>query len=199
MARTRSGSGAGTSHTQRTCSFVVILIDLWYNFFSLLDDAIENILDPTETVTARNTGTRSRRMTHLLERHHHCQRVNQEQRSNQSLCCVLLEQHGAPECFRTTAATVAGSTNACHGCWTGMEARLASCDDQSLDSPLDPCQRQSEPPPVSLQEQQVTSSDSLRGQSAMPHVSVPAHLTDSDYEETAFFAAESLVIDKEHR
>ena len=31
------------------------------------------------------------------------------------LCCVLLEQYGAPEFFRTTAATVAGSTNACHG------------------------------------------------------------------------------------
>ena len=27
------------------------------DFVSLLDDAIENILDPTETVTARNTGT----------------------------------------------------------------------------------------------------------------------------------------------
>ena len=38
-----------------------------------------------------------------------------------SLCCVLLEQHGAPECFRTTAATVAGSTNACHGCGCGWK------------------------------------------------------------------------------
>ena len=32
IERTRSGSGAGTSHTQRTCSFVTILIDLWYGF-----------------------------------------------------------------------------------------------------------------------------------------------------------------------
>ena len=58
--------------------------------------------------------------------------------------------------------------------------------DQSLDSLFDPCQGQSESPPVSLQEQQVTSSDSLRGQSAMPHVSVPAQQKDSDDEATAF-------------
>ena len=57
----------------------------------------------------------------------------------------------------------------------------------------------SPPPPtpsVSLQEQQVTSSDSLRGQSAMPRV--PAQQIDSDDEETAFWAAESFVIDQEH-
>ena len=58
---------------------------------------------------------------------------------------------------------------------------------------FDPCQGQSDSPSVSLQEQQVTSSDSLRGQSAMPHVS--AQQIDSDDEETAFFAAESFVID----
>ena len=62
--------------------------------------------------------------------------------------------------------------------------------DQSLDSPFDPCQGQSEPPPVSLQEQQVTSSDSLRGQSAMPHVPVPGQQKDSDDGATTFFAAE---------
>ena len=68
--------------------------------------------------------------------------------------------------------------------------------DQSLDSPFDPCQGQSDSPSVTLQEQQVTSSDSLRGQSAMPRVS--AQQIDSDDEETAFYAAESLVIDQEH-
>ena len=68
--------------------------------------------------------------------------------------------------------------------------------DQSLDSPFDPCQGQSDSPSVSLQEQQVTSSDSLRGQSAMPRVS--AQQIDSDDEETASFAAESFVIDQEH-
>ena len=70
--------------------------------------------------------------------------------------------------------------------------------DQSLDSPSGPCQGQPDSPSVTLQEQQVTSSDSLRGQSAMPHVSVPAQQIDSDDEETAFFAAESFVIDQEH-
>ena len=70
--------------------------------------------------------------------------------------------------------------------------------DQSLDSPFDRCQGQSEPPPVSLQEQQVTSSDSLRGQSAMPPVPVPGQQIDSDDEETALFAAQSFVIDQEH-
>ena len=68
--------------------------------------------------------------------------------------------------------------------------------DQSLDSPFDPCQGQSEPLPVSLQKRQVTSSDSLRGQSAMPPVPVPGQV-DSDDEATAFFAAESFVIDQE--
>ena len=48
------------------------------------------------------------------------------------------------------------------------------------------------------QEQQVTSSDSLRGQSAMPHVSVPAQQIDSDDEATALFTAGSFVIDQEH-
>ena len=57
--------------------------------------------------------------------------------------------------------------------------------DKSLDSPFDPCQGQSDSPSVSLQEQQVTSSDSLRGHSAMSRVS--AQQIDSDDEETAFF------------
>ena len=38
-------------------------------------------------LTARNTGTTIRRMTHLLERHYHCQRVNQEQRSRLLTLC----------------------------------------------------------------------------------------------------------------
>ena len=61
---------------------------------------------------------------------------------------------------------------------------------------LTPCQGQSDSPSVSLQEQQVTSSDSLRGQTATPRVS--AQQIDSDDEEMAYFAAESFVIDQEH-
>ena len=68
--------------------------------------------------------------------------------------------------------------------------------DKSLDSPFDPCQQQPDSPSVFLQEQQVTSSDPLRGQSAVPRVSVQQ--IDSDDEETAIFAAESFVIDQEH-
>ena len=111
-------------------------------------------------------------MTHLLqqslERHHHCQRVNQEQRSNQKAYIDVDGNEIGQRC------------------------------EQSLDSPFDPCQGQSEPPPVSLQEQQVTSSDSLRGQSAMPHVLVPGQQKDSDDEATTFFAAKPFVIDQEH-
>ena len=92
------------------------------DFVSLLDDAIESILDPTETVTARNTGTTittsdtSSGATSSLS-------ASQSGTATQSkaFCCVLLEQYGAPECFRTTAATVAGSTNACHGCGCGWK------------------------------------------------------------------------------
>ena len=72
--------------------------------------------------------------------------------------------------------------------------------DQSLDSPFDPCQGQSEPPPVSF----LCKSSRSRlltlceGSRRVPHVSVPAQQIDSDDEATAFFAAESFVIDQEH-
>ena len=92
------------------------------DFVSLLDDAIESILDPTETVTARNTETTittndtSSGATSSLS-------ASQSGGSDtiRSLCCVLLEQHGAPDYFRITAASVAGSTNACHGCGCGWK------------------------------------------------------------------------------
>ena len=92
------------------------------DFVSLLDDAIESILDPTETVTARNTGTTI--TTNDTSSGANVIIVSESIRNSvpiKSLCCVLLEQHGAPECFRTTAATVAGSTNACHGCGCGWK------------------------------------------------------------------------------
>ena len=110
-------------------------------------------------------------MTHLLERHHHCQRVNQEQRSNQKPLLRIA---------RTTRSSRLFSYHSRHSCWQYKTLVMAvdaygneigqRCD-QSLDSPFDPCQGQSDSPPVSLREQQVTSSDSLRGQSAMPRVS----------------------------
>ena len=92
------------------------------DFVSLLDDAIESILDPTETVTARNTGTT---ITTNDTSSGAASSLSASQSGtaiqSKSLCCVLLKQHGAPECFRTTAATVAGSRNACHGCGRGWK------------------------------------------------------------------------------
>ena len=69
---------------------------------------------------------------------------------------------------------------------------------QSMEPPLDPCQGRSERPPVSLQEQQVTSSDPLRGQSAMRPVPVPGQQADSDGEALAFLATGPFVLDQEH-
>ena len=88
------------------------------DFVSLLDDAIERILDPTETVTARNTGTTiATNDTSSVT----VTGATSSLSASQSGTAVLVEQHGAPECFRTTAATVAGSTNACHGCGRGWK------------------------------------------------------------------------------
>ena len=81
------------------------------DFVSLLDDAIESILDSTKTVHGTQE-PRSRRMTHLLqqslERHHHCQRVNQEQRSNQKPLSRI-----AP----TTRSSRMFSYHSRHSCW----------------------------------------------------------------------------------
>ena len=59
---------------------------------------------------------------------------------------------------------------------------------QSMEHPLDPCQGRLERRPVSAQEQQVTSSDPLRGQSAMTPVPVPGQQADCDGEAVAFLA-----------
>ena len=91
------------------------------DFVSLLDDAIESILDPTETVTARNTETTITTNDTSSGATSSLSASQSGTAPIRSLCRVLLEQHGAPECFRTTAATVAGSTNACHGCGCGWK------------------------------------------------------------------------------
>ena len=112
------------------------------DFVGLLDDAIESILDPTETGTARNTGSTSQ----------------------------------PPQLLAVQTLVMAVDAD-------GNE--IGQRCDQSLDPPFDPCQGQSGSPSVFLREQQVTSSDSLRGQSAVPRVS--AQQIDSYDEETAFF------------
>ena len=166
------------------------------DFVSLLDDAIESILDPTETVTARNTGTMittndtSSGATSSLS-------ASQSGAATQSKAFVAycsnnteLQNVSVPQPPQLLAAQTLVMAVDADGNEIGQRC------DQSLDSPFDPCQGQSDSPSVSLQEQQVTSSDPLRGQSAMPRVS--AQQIDIDDEETAFFAAESFVIDQEH-
>ena len=65
--------------------------------------------------------------------------------------------------------------------------------DQLLDSPFYPCQGQSESPPVSLQEQQVTSSDSYEGsRRCLMFLRSRSTVT---MKKRLFFAAESYVID----
>ena len=166
------------------------------DFVSLLDDAIDSILDPTETVTARNTGTT----------------ITTNDTSSGATSSLSASQSGAATQSKAFVAYCSNNTELQH-IFVSQPPQLLAVQtlvmavdadgneigqrcDQSLDSPFDPCQGQSDSPSVSLQEQQVTSSDSLRGQSAMPHVS--AQQIDSDDEETAFFAAESFVIDQEH-
>ena len=170
------------------------------DFISLLDDAIESILDPTETVTERNTGTTittndtsSVTVTGAAS----SLSASQSGTAIQSKAFVAycsnnteLQNVFVPHPPQLLAVQTLDMAVDADGNEIGQRC------DQSLDSPFDPCQGQSESLPVSLQEQQVTSSDSLRGQSAMPRVS--AQQIDSDDEATAFFAAESFVIDQEH-
>ena len=162
------------------------------DFVSLLDDAIESILNPTETVTARNAETT----------------ITTNDTSSGATSSLSASHPGAATQSKAFVAYCSNNTelqNASYHSLTTQTLVMAvgadgneideQCD-QSLDSPCDPRQEQSDSLFVFLQWQQVPCSDSLRGQSAMPRVS--AQQIDSDDEETAFFAAESFVIDQEH-
>ena len=141
------------------------------DFVSLLDDAIESILEPTETVTARNTETT----------------ITTNDTSSGAASSLSASQSGTAIQSKAFVAYCSNNTEL-QNVFVPQPPQLLAVQtlvmavdsdgneigqrcDQSLDSPFDPCQGQSEPPPVSLQEQQVTSSDPLRGQSAMPRVS----------------------------
>ena len=126
------------------------------DFVSLLDDAIESILEPSETVTARNTGTTT--MTNdtssvtvtgaasslsagqsgtAIESKAfiaHCS-------TNTELQNVFVPQ--PPQLLEVQSLVMAVDAD-------GNE--IARRCDQSLDPPFEPCQGQSEPPPVSLHE-----------------------------------------------
>ena len=155
------------------------------DFVSLLDDAIESILDPSETLTARNTGTT----------------ITTNDTSSGATSSLSASQPGTAIQSKAFVAYCSNNTELQNVFvpqppqFLAVQTLVMAVDadgneigqrDQSLDFPFDPCQGQSDPPPVSLQEQQVTSSDSLRGQSSMLRVS--AQQIDSDDEETAFFA-----------
>ena len=166
------------------------------DFVSLLDDAIESILDPTETVTARNaettitTNDTSSGAASSLSASHPGAATQSKAfvaycPNNTELQNAFVSQPPQLLAVKTLVMAVDADGN-----------EIGQRCDQSLDSPFDPCQGQSDSPSVSLQEQQVTSSDSLRGQTATPRVS--AQQIDSDDEEMAYFAAESFVIDQEH-
>ena len=160
-------------------------------FVSLLDDANESILDPTETVTARNTGTT----------------ITTNDTSSGATSSLSASQSGTATESKTFVAYCSNNTElqnvfvpqppqllAVQTLVMAVDAdgnEIGQRCDQSLDSPFELCQGQSDSPPVSLQEQQVMSSDSLRGQSAMPRVS--AQQIDSDDEETAFFLLQNLL------
>ena len=135
-------------------------------------------------------------MTHLLERHHQCQRVSQEQRDSQKpllrfcsnnteLQSAFVSQSPQPLFVRPLVMAVYADGN-----------EIDQQQGQSMEHPLDP--RRLERPPVSAQEQQVTSSDPLREQSAMTPVPVPGQQADSDGEAMAFLATSPFVIDQEH-
>ena len=159
------------------------------DFVSLLDDAIESILDPTKTVTARNTentimtndtssgATSSFSASQSKAFVVYCS-------NNTELQSVSVTQ--PPQWLAAQTLVIAASVD-------GNE--IAQRCDQSLDSPFDPFQGQSDSLSVSLQEQHITSFDPPRGQTVTPRVS--AQQIDSDDEETAYFAAESFVIDQE--
>ena len=154
----------------------------------------------------------------MLEQHGFSESVSNSD-PIKSLCRVLLEQHGFSESVSNSdpiksLSRVSNNTKlqnvfvpqppqllAVQTLVLAVDAdgnEIGQRCDQSLDSPFDPCQGQSEPLLVSLQKRQVTSFDSLRGQSAMPPVPVPGQQVDSDDEATAFFAAEPFVFDQQH-
>ena len=141
------------------------------DFVSLLDNAIESILDPTETVTARNTGTTittndtSSGATSSLSA---SQSVTAIQSKAFVACCsnnTELQNVFEPQQPQLLAVQTLVMAVDADGKEIGQRC------DHSSDSLSDPRQGQSEPPPVFLQEKKVTFSDFLRGQSAMPRVS----------------------------
>ena len=131
------------------------------DFFNLIDDAIESILDPTETVTARNTGTTittndtSSGATSSLS-------ASQSGAATQSKAFVAYCSNGAE--LQNAFVSQPPQLLAAQTLVMDVDAdgnEIGQRCDQSLDSLFNLCQGQSDSRPVSLQEQQVTSPDPL--------------------------------------
>ena len=134
----------------------------------MLDDAIESILEPTETVTARNTGTTT--MTNdtsfvSVTGATSSLSASQSGAAIQSKAFVAscsnnteLQSAFVPQPLQSLVVQPLVMAVDADGNEIGQQRS------QLMELPLDPCQGRSELPPVSLQEQQVTSSDPLRGQ-----------------------------------
>ena len=161
-------------------------------FVGLLDDAIGSILEPTENMNLWYTGTTT--MTNDTS---------------------FVSGTGATSSLSATQSGAAGQSKAfvayCSNI-TELQSAFVSQSPQPLfvrplvmaveadgneidqqhsqpmERPLDPCPGRLERPLVSAQEQQVTSSDPLRGQSALTPVPVPGQQADSDGEAMAFLA-----------
>ena len=171
-------------------------------FVGLLDDAIESILEPTENMNGWNTGTTTKtndtsvvsgtEATSSLS-------VSPSGAARQSKAFVAY-------CSNNTELQSAFVSQSPQPLFVRPLVMAVDADGiendqqqgQSMEHPFDPCQGRLERPPVSAQEQQVTCSDPLRGQSAMTLVPVPGQQADSDGEAVAFLATGPFVIDQEH-
>ena len=89
-------------------------------FVGLLDDAIENIWEPTENMNVWNTGTMTMTNdTSCVSSTGASSSLSASQsggaRQSKAFVAYLLKQHRAPECFRVTVTTAAVCTAASHG------------------------------------------------------------------------------------
>ena len=139
-------------------------------FVGFLDDAIESIVEPTENVNARNTGTTTMTNdTSFVSFTGATSSLSASQSkafvaycsSNTELQGAFVSQPPQPLFVRPLVMVLHADSN-----------EIEQKHGQSMEHPLDPCQGRSERLLVSLQELQVTFSDPLRGQSAMPPVSL---------------------------
>ena len=167
------------------------------DFVSLLDDAMESILDPTETVTARNIGTT----------------ITTNDTSSGAASSLSASQSGTAIQSKAFVAYCSNNTElqnvfvpqppqllAVQTLVMAVDAdgnEIGQRCDQSLDSPFDPCRRAIGATSCLICKSSRSRLLTLCEGSRRCLVFLRSRSTVSD-EETAFFAAESFVIDQEH-